>query len=239
VTAQASKVAGRARRVAGKRPVAVGPPPARRTRRAAPGDASSRGRLLAAAASEFAARGFAGASVDRIARVARVNKAMIYYHFKSKAALYREIVGDMFHAVGARIRDVAASGASPEEKVGRFVETIAAEAEARPHFPAIWFREIAEGGAHLDDKTLREIAVIVQGLVSILQAGVRAGRFRRVHPLVVHGGIVAPILLFFASAGLRVRLERAGLAGATDLTRDDLVAHVRAVTLGVLKGTMS
>ena len=49
--------------------------------------ATSRQRLLTAAAAEFAARGFAGASVDRIARAARVNKAMIYYHFRSKAAL--------------------------------------------------------------------------------------------------------------------------------------------------------
>jgi len=40
--------------------------------------ASSRQRLLAAAAAEFAARGFAGASVERIARAARVNKAMLY-----------------------------------------------------------------------------------------------------------------------------------------------------------------
>ena len=39
--------------------------------------------ILAAAALEFAERGFAGARVDRIARRARVNKAMLYYHFKS------------------------------------------------------------------------------------------------------------------------------------------------------------
>jgi AcrR family transcriptional regulator len=215
----------------------------RRAARPAPGpattDESSRARLLRAAAAEFAARGFAGASVDRIARAAAVNKAMIYYHFKSKAALYREIVGDMFTAVGARIRDVAASGDQPEAKVARFVESIALEAEARPHFPAIWFREIAEGGAHLDDKTLRAIAAIVQALVGILQAGVKAGRFRRVHPLVVHGGIVGPIMLFFASAGLRARLERAGLGGAAHVSRDELVAHVQAVTLGVLSGAVS
>jgi AcrR family transcriptional regulator len=46
-------------------------------------------RILAAAAAEFAERGFAGARVDRIARRARVNKAMIYYHFASKQRLYR------------------------------------------------------------------------------------------------------------------------------------------------------
>jgi TetR/AcrR family transcriptional regulator len=210
-----------------------------RPQAAATADLGSRDRLLAAAAAEFAARGFAGANVDRIARVARVNKAMIYYHFTSKAALYREIVGDMFHAVGARIRDVAASDASPEDKVARFIETIATEAEARPHFPPIWFREIAEGGTHLDDKTLRAIAGIVQTLVAIVEAGTKSGRFRRVHPLLVHAGIIAPIMLFYGSGALRDRLSKTGIGSVALVTRDAMVAHVRSVTLGVLKGTVA
>ena len=49
-------------------------------------------RILAAAAVEFAARGYAGARVDRIARRARVNKAMLYYHFRSKQGLYRALL---------------------------------------------------------------------------------------------------------------------------------------------------
>src|SRR5687768_3523346 len=134
-------------------------------RRTSEDDQGSRQRLFAAAAQEFAARGFAGANVDRIAREARVNKAMIYYHFNSKAALYQEILGEMFHAVGERIRAVAGSDATPEEKLAQFVEAIAAAAEARPHFPPIWFREIAEEGTHLGAATLREVAGIVQALV--------------------------------------------------------------------------
>src|SRR3990172_6203646 len=47
----------------------------------APARPDSRDRLLAAAAAEFAARGFDGARVDRIARAARANKATIYHHF--------------------------------------------------------------------------------------------------------------------------------------------------------------
>src|SRR5215203_4350559 len=97
-------------------------------------EAGSRERLVAAAAAEFAARGFAGANVDRIARAAHVNKAMIYYHFKSKAPLYQEILGDMFHAIGERLRAVAASDATPQQKLTQFVAAIAEAAEARPHF---------------------------------------------------------------------------------------------------------
>src|SRR5215212_8891235 len=107
-------------------------------------DAGSRDRVFAAAAAEFAARGYAGANMDRIARAARLNKAMIYYHFASKAALYRAILRDMFGAVRARVGDVAASAAPPDDKIRRYIEALAAEAEARPHFPPIWLREIAE-----------------------------------------------------------------------------------------------
>jgi len=198
----------------------------------------SRDRLFAAAAAEFAARGFAGANVDRIARAAGVNKAMIYYHFHSKAALYQEILREMFHAVGERIRAVAASPATPEQKLEQFVAAIAEAAEARPHFPPIWFREIAEEGAHLGPATMQEVAGIVQGLIAILQEGIRARRFRKVNPLLVHGGIVGPLLLFLASAGLRRRLENAGVAGAAEFTRDEVVAHVQRVTLALVEGRM-
>src|SRR5947207_3720000 len=114
----------------------------------------SRQRVFAAAAREFAARGYAGASVDRIARAARLNKAMIYYHFSSKAALYREILRDMFGAVRVRVAAVAASDAAPEDKIRAYIAAIAREAEARPHFPPIWLREIAEGAEHVDAVTL-------------------------------------------------------------------------------------
>ncbi len=205
------------------------PPGARRTQEVR--RATSRQRLLTAAAAEFAARGFAGASVDRIARVARVNKAMIYYHFASKAALYREILRDMFEAVAVRVAAAAHAAAPPEDKVRAFVDAIATEAEARPHFPPIWFREIAEGGSHLDAPTLASIAAVLKSLRHILHEGSAAGRFRKVDPLLVHAGIVGPVLLYFASASLRGRLQRGGVAGVSAVSRDDVVAHVQRVAL--------
>jgi len=198
--------------------------------------ATSRQRLLTAAAAEFAARGFAGASVDRIARVARVNKAMIYYHFGSKAALYREILRDMFEAVAVGVAGVAQATADPADKVRGFVNAIAIEAEARPHFPPIWFREIAEGGAHLDSATLANMSGIIKSLGRIVREGIAAGRFQPVNPLLVHAGIVGPILLYFASASLRVRLQRGGVPGAAMVSRNEVVAHVQRVALMALEG---
>src|SRR5271165_5057593 len=48
----------------------------------------TRARILDAATSEFSANGLAGARTERIAEAAGVNKALIYYYFRSKDALY-------------------------------------------------------------------------------------------------------------------------------------------------------
>ena len=52
----------------------------------------TRERILAAALEEFAAHGFAGARVDRIARRAAANKRMLYHYFGDKNALFRAIL---------------------------------------------------------------------------------------------------------------------------------------------------
>jgi len=208
-------------------------------RRRGPAAGQSRERIFAAATAEFAASGFAGASVDRIAATAHLNKAMIYYHFRSKAGLYREILRDMFGAVGARVSAIAGSDLPPGDKVRQFVQAIALEAEARPHFPPIWFREVAEGGSHLDAATLGDMLGILKSVSSIVGEGVRAGRFKPINPLLVHAGIVAPLLLFFATAGIRRRIERAGLRGAGQIDRDEMVAHIQRVALGLLEGRIA
>jgi TetR/AcrR family transcriptional regulator len=200
---------------------------------------SSGAAIFAAAAHEFAARGFAGASVDRIAAAAGFNKAMIYYHFGSKAALYRDILREMFEAVGAAVSAAAASSTAPADKIRQFIDAFAVEAEARPHFPPIWFREIAEGGLHVDDTTLAVMARIVRSLGAIIEEGVRARVFQPISTLVVHAGIVAPLLLYFASAGLRRRLERIGVKGVGQIQREHIVAHVQRVTVALLEGRIA
>ncbi len=51
----------------------------------------TREKILNAALHEFSAHGLAGARVDGIAQTAGVNKAMIYYHFANKEALFNEL----------------------------------------------------------------------------------------------------------------------------------------------------
>lgn len=78
-------------------------------------DASStRTRLLAAAREEFAAHGIAGARVDRIARLAGVNKERIYGYFGSKERLFDAVVAE------AKIEHVTALG-NPSGDLAEYV----------------------------------------------------------------------------------------------------------------------
>ena len=52
----------------------------------------TRERILSAALKEFAAKGFAGARVDVIARRASINKRMLYHYFGNKEKLFRAVL---------------------------------------------------------------------------------------------------------------------------------------------------
>src|SRR5437879_9047923 len=155
-------------------------------------------RILAAAALEFSERGFAGARVDRIAHRARVNKAMLYYHFTSKERLYRTLLRRMFTRAAERLRAIGAGDGTSAEKVDRAIAGIADFIQEHTFFPAIMLREVAEGGAHLDRETLKALAGVPRAIAGIVRTGVAAGDFRRVHPVFAYFSMLAPIVFYLA-----------------------------------------
>jgi AcrR family transcriptional regulator len=163
---------------------------------------------------------------------------MLYYHFKSKAGLYREILRDMFEAVAERLATATRADADPAERIRALVVVIAREAEGRPHFPAIWLREIAEGGSHVDKRTMAVIAGILQQVAGAVKEGVAAKRFVPANPLLVQLGIVGPLLMFFATAPMR-RKAASQLELAAHLTTEQVIAHVQRVALLTLEGPPS
>ena len=212
-------------------------PTRRRRTPAAAGHATlqtSREKLFIAASREFAACGFDGAKVDRIAEAAGVNKAMLYYHFPNKAALYRDVLIDMFQSTGRAVRTVRDAGGSPETQIRGFIRAFVVEGQARPHFPPIWLREIAEGGRHLDDTVFANMRGVLAVLAEILNEGRAQGVFRDAPLLLVQAGIVAPLLFFMCGAPVRQRVAKLVPPGAVPPDLDAIVNHVERVTLMTL-----
>jgi len=71
-------------------------------------------RILRAAVQEFSTHGLSGARTDRIAESAKVNKALLYYYFKSKQGLYAAAV----EGVAARVVENALAEFDPKYSAG-------------------------------------------------------------------------------------------------------------------------
>jgi len=79
-------------------------------------------KVLNAALGEFARHGYAGARVDRIARLAGVNKAMIYYHFRGKEALYEQVLTNTYRMILAHVTTGLEKGDNPLERLKSFID---------------------------------------------------------------------------------------------------------------------
>ena len=185
--------------------------------------------ILAVAALEFAERGFAGARVDRIARRARVNKAMLYYHFGSKQHLYRTLLRTTFAQAAAALDKIAGSAEPPAAKLDAAIAALGTFVATHTFFPGIMLREVIEGGTHLDAETLAALSAVPRAFGAIVEAGVARGSFRRIHPLTAYFTTIAPIMMFVASTPVRKQLSSRRLvaAGASALTLDTFVRDLQ------------
>jgi AcrR family transcriptional regulator len=172
----------------------------------------TRARIFAAAVDEFAARGYDGAGVDRIARRARVNKALIYYYFESKRGLYHEILHDGVRRLAATLAAVVEADEAAVAKLDHYVEALDRFLHENPHVTPIMLRELAEGGRHLEAEALRTMASIPGMLFRLISQGRAERTFREIDPLMMHFVLLGTSMLMASNEPIRRRIRQLGLA---------------------------
>jgi AcrR family transcriptional regulator len=196
---------------------------------------TTRDALFTAAADLFSRHGFDGVTVDDIARAAGVNRAMLYYHFADKLALYRDIVCRLLDRAAAAVAAIVAEPVPPPVKLERFIASFVALADSHPYFPPLMLREMAEGALHLDAEILTRMRSVFLSFMRVLSEGQQAGLFRDVHPVLAYMSVIGPVLLNAA------RERAAALPGRTDfpmfaqVPHEELTRHMTRVGLQMLK----
>ncbi len=143
---------------------------------------NSRQRIITAALREFADHGLAGARVDRIARQARINKAMIYYHFSSKERLYRQVLEDNLRKIAASVRIRIEQADNIEEFLLFLSDFYHQHVDLKSGFGRIVLREMAAGG-ELFRNLFSEIISgynLREKMKQLMLRGTEAGRFRKI-----------------------------------------------------------
>jgi TetR/AcrR family transcriptional regulator len=136
----------------------------------------------------------AGARTDGIAAAAGVNKALLYYYFKSKEGLYQAVVGSQVREFQQQAREVLSAKGPAGPILLRYVSYHFDFMGTHPHYPRIFQRMMMEGDPALE-RMIREHSIPLKKLlVALLERGVKSGEFRRLnneHTIVSIAGLTA------------------------------------------------
>lgn len=183
-------------------------------------------KLLDTATQVFLKSGFSGARVEDIAERAGVNKAMIYYHFGSKRGLYQTVLLRLFQGVLDEVERSSQSAPDARMRLVAFYSGVARVFSERPALPSLMLREIIGGGENMEAEAARALAGILRFVEKTVEAGVADGSIRRVHPLLVHLSVMAPLAVYYASGDFKSRVLNKARAGAQPPTPDELLEHL-------------
>lgn len=179
----------------------------------------TRAAILAAAGRIFATSGLAGARTDAIAAAAGVNKALLYYYFKSKESLYEAAVEDHFSEFNRQALEVLTAPGPARAVLLRYVslhfDFISARHQSAPLFQQL----MMAGGKFLERLIRKYFAPRSEALGKLIQRGMRNGEFRRVDPFHSAVSIASLIVFYFSAAPVLQLLGRPDAYSAVNLKR--------------------
>lgn len=181
--------------------------------------AETRAAILAAAADAFAQSGLAGARTEAIAAAAGVNKAMLYYHFKSKDLLYQAVVEDHFEEFNRRALAILADPGPARAVLLRYVSLHFDFITARRRYACIYQQLMMAGGRPLERLVRKYFLPRSQALDNLLERGMRAGEFRRADRRHTAISIVALIVFYFSASQVLLLMGQSDAYDAASLKK--------------------
>ena len=160
----------------------------------------TRATILAAAEQIFAKAGLAGARTDDIAAAAGVNKALLYYYFKSKGGLYEAVVEDHFREFNRRALEVLAAPDAARTVLLRYVSLYFDFISARQRYASLYLQLMTARGQPLERLVRKYFVPRTTAFNKLLERGIRAGEFRRTDARHTAISIVGLIVFYFSAA---------------------------------------
>jgi TetR/AcrR family transcriptional regulator len=120
-------------------------------------------RIAAAARQEFARRGFAGARVERIARLAGVNKQLLFYYYHSKRGLFQAAVHRGVTELEAALAANAHLSGRPLDRLRQLLTTLYEFLEQHPDLVALLAHAERPDGAPFAPPVRRIVVLLAEG----------------------------------------------------------------------------
>ena len=138
-------------------------------------------RILSAAESVFADKGYSGATTGEIARRANLPKPNLHYYFKTKEELYHRVLTDIIDDwLGSA--DQIAPGAEPEAALRAYIRGKIELARAKPLASRVFANEIIHGAPHLKPFLGTKLRDWLETKTSVINGWVVAKKLKPVDP---------------------------------------------------------
>jgi len=182
---------------------------------------SARERILDAAVTLFADRGFAEVSVGDIAAETGTSTALIYYHFKDKQELMESAVFKAAHVLEQNANNALAVEGGPTERLMSFVHAYSRLLGSQPVMMRLLVRVMSDIHGPLPTALLQRTSMVVAALAEMIADGVRTGEFREVNP--VHA---AAALFALINTPITARAIGAPLADRSDSSPEEVTSFM-------------
>ncbi len=200
---------------------------------------SSRDAILAAARREFAARGYAGARMEAIARRAGINKAMLFYYFSSKEKLYQTILHEVMGEFFTQISGLITPELTPALFMERFPELYIRLCADHPDFVRI----VAFDLIHNPDNICAVMAGIISQMTSfqphplfeLIRRWHGKGLISESDPLHFMMNIVSLSIFSFIGKPMVEAISGIRVASDEDFYRKRVMSVVNVLKRGMLK----
>lgn len=140
-------------------------------------------KILLSAEKVFAEKGYDGAGMREIADTAKVNKAMLFYYFKSKEKLYFAIITEAHKEMNEKISKVVNLAASAGDKIQKLAEIFTNLLFQRQDLFKIALREMTEFKQKPKFSGRDHVKSTIDSMAKIINEGIENKEFREVDPL--------------------------------------------------------
>jgi TetR/AcrR family transcriptional regulator len=137
--------------------------------------------ILDAALDVFSQHGFRGATIDQIAEAAGMSKPNLLYYFRSKEAIYEELIHGLLDVWLAPLRAIDDVG-DPLQELRAYIRRKLEMARDFPRESRLFANEILQGAPRIEAMLAGELKPLVDEKAEVIRRWIQAGRITHVDP---------------------------------------------------------
>jgi len=187
-------------------------------------------RILRSAEVVFAAKGFSGASMERIAEISQISKQNLIYYFPNKDLLYKRVLKEILDIWIEKLSFLESDGATPEDVIRGYVREKMQLSRLYPNGSKVFAHEVISGAPVLKDYLLSHLKPQFDRDVELVKSWINKGLIDDIDPEHLFFTIWAATQTY---ADFSIQMEI--LLGKTSLDQTDFERAENAVTEFVVR----